>query len=424
LDHGRALPVVLADRPALVAEVLDAESSRQAAPSVGQLEVEIGWAKARLVTPDRYAEAAQDAGRRPALGIARMAAAYERYETLRRRRGVLDLDDLLVSAADILESDGTFRAAVRWRHRHLHVDEMQDVNPAQFRLLLALAGDDPDLCVVGDPHQSVYGWNGADPTLLDRFPSLLPGVRVLRLDENHRCTPQVVAVAGAVLVASGVGSGTPVSTRSDGSVPQITSHLTDADEASWVSASIRRGRRPGMRWSRTGVLARTNAQLGAVETALRSAGIPCRRAAGDLGPASDLSATDERVRIVEDTEADVDTDAVVLSTFHRAKGLQWSSVYVVGLSDGSIPIRHARTPEARGEEARLLYVALTRAEDDLSCSWAEFPDRVALERGVAPRDPSPWLRAVEDACVSLSAGVVAPSPGALSARIAELRSRL
>ena len=159
---------------------------------MAQLETEIGWAKARLVTPADYEAAARRAQRRPAMGAARVAELYTRYEADRRRRGVLDLDDLLWRCADALEEDGRFAAAVRWRFRHLFVDEMQDVNPAQFRLLTCLLGDEPDLCVVGDPNQSVYGWNGADPTLLDRLPSLLPGTRVLRLDENHRCSPQVV----------------------------------------------------------------------------------------------------------------------------------------------------------------------------------------------------------------------------------------
>ena len=100
-----------------------------------------------------------------------------------------------------------FAAAVRWRNRHVFVDEMQDVNPAQFRFLRLLVGDDPDLFVVGDPNQSVYGWNGADPSLLDRLPATFPGTRVLRLDENHRCSPQVVA--GRVGRARAVRGGQP-----------------------------------------------------------------------------------------------------------------------------------------------------------------------------------------------------------------------
>ena len=80
--------------------------------------------------------------------------------------GLLDFDDLIIACADALAGDAAFADAVRWRTRHLFVDEMQDVNPAQFRLLTALLSDEPDLFVVGDPNQSVYGFNGADPSLL------------------------------------------------------------------------------------------------------------------------------------------------------------------------------------------------------------------------------------------------------------------
>ena len=139
------------------------------------------------------------------MGAARVAELYGRYEEAKRRQGVLDLDDLLWACADALEGDDRFAAAVRWRFRHVFVDEMQDVNPSQFRLLRALVGEDPDLFVVGDPHQSVYGWNGADPGLLDRLGDLFPSARVVRLGENHRCSPQVVAVASAALGSGGRG---------------------------------------------------------------------------------------------------------------------------------------------------------------------------------------------------------------------------
>jgi DNA helicase II / ATP-dependent DNA helicase PcrA len=87
-------------------------------------------------------------------------------------------------------------------------------------------------------------------------------------------------------------------------------------------------------------------------------------------------------------------DGVELSTFHRAKGLEWPAVAVIGLEEGMVPIAYATTPDARAEERRLLYVALTRAEDELWCSWART-------RRVGDRawgcDPSPFLAAVAEA---------------------------
>ena len=163
------------------------------------LDGEIGWAKARLIAPEDYVAEARTAKRRSGISADQVADVFTRYELERAKRRLLDFDDLIVSCADALAGDAAFADAVRWRTRHLFVDEMQDVNPAQFRLLTALLSDEPDLFVVGDPNQSVYGFNGADPTLLDRLPEILRGTKVIRLDENHRCTPQIVAVATAVL---------------------------------------------------------------------------------------------------------------------------------------------------------------------------------------------------------------------------------
>ena len=117
-------------------------------------------------------------------------------------------------------------------------------------------------------------------------------------------------------------------------------------------------------------------------------------------------------------------DAVVLSTFHRAKGLQWPAVFVVGLSDGLVPIASARTPAALEEERRLLYVALTRAEDELACTWAAHGDQWEHESGAPPRRPSPWLAAMEDVRTALLAADAPPDPTAVRARLAELRARI
>jgi DNA helicase-2/ATP-dependent DNA helicase PcrA len=186
-QRRRPEPQLLPDRRRLLAEVVTGDPRR-----VRALDGEIGWAKARLVAPDRYEAEARRAKRRSGISAEQVADVYARYEAERTSRRLLDFDDLIVACADSLAGDADFADAIRWRTRHLFVDEMQDVNPAQFRLLTAMLSDEPDLFVVGDPNQSVYGFNGADPTLLDRLPQVLPGTKVIRLDENHRCTPQVV----------------------------------------------------------------------------------------------------------------------------------------------------------------------------------------------------------------------------------------
>jgi DNA helicase II / ATP-dependent DNA helicase PcrA len=367
-----------------------------------------------------------------------VAEVFARYEAERSRRRLLDFDDLIVACADSLAGDAEFAEAIRWRTRHLFVDEMQDVNPAQFRLLTALLSDEPDLFVVGDPNQSVYGFNGADPTLLHNLPEILRGTKVIRLDENHRCTPQVVAVATAVLrqgesergeMADVVDVADPTSSRVDGPVPTVIAHASDEEEAAWVAARAKRSRTPGRRWSSIAVLTRTNAQLPLIQAAMESAGVPCQVAGADLGPASDLRGSrSSRHRAEEDEERGdaeaIDRDAVVLTTFHRAKGLQWRTVMITGLSEGLMPIASARTQEAVDEERRLFYVALTRSEEELWCSWSARSDPSTATGSRRERGPSPWLEVVERTITRLAKAAAPTATSEVSARVAELRRRL
>jgi DNA helicase-2/ATP-dependent DNA helicase PcrA len=478
-DTGTRPLAVVDDPRRLLRRVIDVPDL-VAADTVRAVLAEIQWAQARLVTPEAYVAAALAAERRTPLALDEMAETYARYGEAKRTHGVIDLGDLLTSCAEILERDTAAAAAARWRIRHLFVDEFQDMNPAQFRLLRAWLGGRPDLFVVGDPRQAVYSWNGADPALLERLPDLLPGTTVLRLDANHRSSPQVIAAARAVL---GSGEGEP-GDRPDGPVPAVAGFDDDAEEAMAVARWLRVMHRPGRPWSHLAVLARTNARLAPVAAALRSTGIPFRvgsapeapaeiRAVIDLlgaGPRerrlrsaladlslSGLSMADEGAggggrsglpagllrladeHAVEDpgatvggflawltatvddpsasSEADPAACAVELSTFHRAKGLEWPAVALVGLEDGLVPISYATSPAARAEERRLLYVAVTRAEEYLWCSWAR--QRQAAGRSWSCR-PSPLLAALEAA----GAGGGLTDHGAFATRIASLRARL
>ena len=135
---------------------------RNSACKPSTLPARSSGSKARLVRPTSTPRPATEAGRRPPVDPARMAELYQRYEEEKRRQRQVDFDDLLWLCTRAIETNDDFAAAQRWRFRHLFVDEFQDVNPLQFRLLNAWRGDRPDLCVVGDPHQAIYSWNGAD----------------------------------------------------------------------------------------------------------------------------------------------------------------------------------------------------------------------------------------------------------------------
>jgi DNA helicase-2/ATP-dependent DNA helicase PcrA len=369
------------------------------------VDAEIGWAKSRCLTPETYAEHAGQAARALAMPFDQVAEAFASYELALRRRQSLDLDDVLIRSADLLLDDASFAEGVRWRYRHLSVDEFQDVNPAQYRLVRALTGDRDDLCVVGDPNQAIYGWNGADPSLLTDLPELVAGMQVIRLDENHRSTPQVVAAAVAALGPAAVTP--PRSAVPDGPLPVVTTYDDDATEAEGVVAHLIEWSDDGRPWSDQAVLARTHDQLAVVGRALARAGIPYRIApgaeaseggrrpvtgSGTIGVGVAARTSPRRSRPARGAAPDGAEEAVELATFHRSKGLEWGAVCVVGLEDGFVPIVYATSTPARDEERRLLYVALTRASDHLHCSWARSR-RMGAGRQV-DRQPSPWLAAV------------------------------
>lgn len=236
------------------------------------LATEIEWAKARMVEPSRYEQEAEAAARKPPLPLHAVARIYERYEEEKRRRGLVDFDDLLAACASAMETDTEFAASQRWRFRHLFVDEFQDVNPAQFRLLEAWRGNRPDLCVVGDPNQAIYAWNGADPAFLTGFSRRLPGSAVVHLDDNYRSSPQVLAVANVVIG----GTHRLRAHEPDGPLPTVASFPTDRDEAVGVARAVRRQHGSGRAWSDVAVLTRTHAQLVLFEEALRAVRIPFR----------------------------------------------------------------------------------------------------------------------------------------------------
>lgn len=272
-ERRRPAPTLL-DRPArLLARLLpDGVGGRV----VGEVAAEIAWARARLVPPEDYPPAAAAAGRTPPIPPAELAEVAHRYAEEKRHRGLVDFDDLLEELAAAIEADPTVAAAQRWRSTHLYVDEYQDLNPLQARLLDAWAGEAGQVCAVGDPNQAIYGWNGADPTLIDRFAERHPGAEVVAVDTSYRSSPQVLAVANALLDAGRCGGVRLRAVRPDGPVPEVAGYLDGDAEAAAVARACIDLRLPGAPWSHQAVLARTNAQLDVIEAALRAVGVPCR----------------------------------------------------------------------------------------------------------------------------------------------------
>jgi len=400
-DRRAPAPAVLERKGRLLGELV-AERPGLADASVADLASQIEWAKARLIAPGSFAVSARSSYRALPADADAIATLYARYEDEKRRRRLVDFDDLLARYADALCSDDRFAAAQRWKWRHIFVDELQDVNPLQCRLLDVLLGQNADLFVVGDPHQAIYGWNGADPSFLNDFPSRWPEAEVIRLEDNHRSSPQVVAAASAVLGRQ--SSGQVRSTQPDGPRPVLRSFANEEAEAAGVAERMAAAHARGLPWAEMAALARTNAQLVAISTALRRAGVPFH--AVPSGEGSD----DLTVEVALEPPADIGRTGlakiapatrqglgeVTVSSFHRAKGLQWGAVWVCGLEAGMVPIAYATSSAAMAEERRLLYVALSRAERELYCSWAR--ERRAANGISLRREPSPWLRALAAHC--------------------------
>ena len=228
----------------------------------------IEWAKVRRIPPGRWGQDAPDRAPIPADLFARIYAGYERAKERAHR---VDFEDMLALTVELLESDAEAAASVRAQKTWLSVDEYQDTNPLQERLLELWLGDSVDLAVVGDPDQTIYTFTGATPDFLLRFAEMHPGARTVALTENYRSTPQVLDLANR-LTAGGPRAALTTS-RPPGPEPTIDRFAGPEVEVAALVAGIRRLLAAGVSASEIAVLVRINAQLPPIEDALTRAGV-------------------------------------------------------------------------------------------------------------------------------------------------------
>ncbi|MET9882495.1 ATP-dependent DNA helicase UvrD2 [Streptomyces sp. NPDC006430] len=429
---------------------------------------EIEWAKVTQTVPSDYPAAALKAGREAPRDMAEIAQVYGTYEQLKRDRGMIDFEDVLLLTVGILQDRHDIAEQIRTQYQHFVVDEYQDVSPLQQRLLDLWLGERDSLCVVGDASQTIYSFTGATPDHLLNFRTRYPQATVVKLVRDYRSTPQVVHLANGLL---GQARGRAaehrlelISQREPGPDPVYAEYADEPAEAEGVARRIRDLIAAGVPAGEIAVLYRINAQSEVYEQALADAGVPYQlrgaerffergevqkailalrgaaRSGGndpllddvvELGsqvravlsstgwtsepPASSGAVRDQwesvaaLVRLAEDfartrpgaTLADLTVElderratqhaptvqGVTLASLHAAKGLEWDAVFLVGLTDGMMPITYAKTDEQVEEERRLLYVGVTRARLHLTLSWA-------LSRspgGRASRGPSRFL---------------------------------
>jgi superfamily I DNA/RNA helicase len=379
-----------------------------------RLEQEISWALSQGFNGALYVKGVRKHRRDAPLPPSQFADVLDRYVGLCHSRGVLDFDLLLSEAISLLRDEPNVLAAFRHRNRSLYVDEAQDMNPLQFMMLRQMAGDDPDLFCVGDPNQSIYGFNGANPKFLNDIVRTWPDTVVLDLTRNHRSTANIIAVANTLLEAGAAGI---VPAKDDGEVPLIRRYNSDEEEAARVATWLGAKHQPGSPWRSMAVLARTNAQLELVAGYLEAADIPYERRGPEHSPASDLLMTPDAWSRRLDEEQ---YDAVALSTIHRSKGLEFQHVAAIGWAEGQLPNYNATTAAELAEEQRLAYVALSRAEDSLLITWSRgrndprYPDRL----------PSRFLAPIEKVVAEIEQRNAPLTGEARKARLAAIRREL
>jgi DNA helicase-2/ATP-dependent DNA helicase PcrA len=233
----------------------------------------ISDAKNALVSPEEYEKLAMDPLSRA------VAVIYKDLEPGMRASNAASFDDLLVLPVRMLESDPRRLAAFRERFQFILVDEYQDTNRAQYRLITLLGGEHGNVAVVGDDDQSIYGWRGADIRNILDFEKDFPKATVVRLEENYRSTPSILNLANVVISENSTRMGKTLrSTRPDGERVTIVGAFDDRDEADWVAEEIeaRRTTERTLALRDIAILYRTNAQSRSMEEAMRKRTIPYR----------------------------------------------------------------------------------------------------------------------------------------------------
>jgi DNA helicase-2/ATP-dependent DNA helicase PcrA len=278
LFSGGALPEVIDTKARLVGLAAARCGVRADRTTARDLAGEIEWAKSSLVEPGEYPVAAAKAGREPPLDAAKVAEVFDAYERLKRSGGVIDFEDLLRSAVWAMAEHADVGDQIRAQYRHFVVDEYQDVNPLQERLLQTWLGGRDDLTVVGDASQTIYSFTGATSSYLIDFPRRYPGATVVRLVRDYRSTPQVVGLANEVIAqARGELARlrlTLVGQRPNGPEPDLRVFADEQTEAAAVARRCAEMISAGTPPSEIAVLFRVNAQSESYEDALAEAGVP------------------------------------------------------------------------------------------------------------------------------------------------------
>lgn len=433
---------VLASKALLLRQIANRLPKPYRFRPAGDLATEVEWAKNRRLGPAAYWDGLN--GHEPPIPADLMEKVFREYERRKAALGKVDFEDLLELAVRLLD-DPHARAVVHQRYRAFTVDEYQDVNLLQQTLLERWLGERNELCVVGDDYQSIYSFIGATPAHLLAVPERFPRGTVVRLEENHRSTPEILALANRLVPQLGGAEKTLRATLPAGPAPVVQA-VDGPDERRFVVERIQALAAQGVPSREVAVLYRTNARSEDWEEAFAAARIPfavragaflerqaARRLLGAVRGSEStrvaltvrelaerdglLASPPERIgeqeavrqadllRLVE-LATELDDGALTLAafaaeldrrfgrdgeargvnllTYHAAKGLEFDAVFLPRLEEGDLPIRQAKGADAVAEERRLLYVGMTRARRHLCLTWSAGgkPSRFLRELGV------------------------------------------
>ena len=454
-SFGGQFPTLLTTKSGFISQAIErAEIAIPAqAASLREIASEIEWAKVLEISPDNYQAEAIAAKRSIRLPNSKsatenleiIAKVYEAYESLKKQERTLDFEDILLLTVGMLEEDRGVRERVRDQYRFFTVDEYQDVSPLQQRLLNIWLGNREEICVVGDAAQTIYSFAGATSNFLLTFKNRFPNAQTYRLSRGYRSTPEIINTANQILRSANLISdhGNELSSaNSHGDKPLINGFNTSSEEIAFVVNSVVANIKAGIDSSDIAILARTNAQLDQIKSALNNSKVASQIRSGErffdrvdvrdsmrvirsasvlppeggdwyedlvsvLRPFGDADYVSAFLRLAREMqEGSIELDSadlsssgdikiktsmrtflreledraeqnnpptlpgVTLSTLHSAKGLEWNNLYLIGLSDGLLPMSNNND---LNEERRLFYVGVTRAKQSIQITYAGKP---------------------------------------------------
>ena len=410
------------------------------------IATEIEWAKVSQIAPSDYLSESLKRTVKPRINPEQLAKVYTAYESVKHQERAIDFEDVLLLTTAMIEEEREVRERVQDQYRFFTVDEYQDISPLQQRLINAWLGSRQELCVVGDPAQTIYSFAGATPVFLNSFTQRFPEAEVVRLTTGYRSTPEIIFTANSILRKGAMGNEL-VAINDHGSKPTITAYNDETGEIAGIVRDITQLISEGTPAQEIAVLARTNSQLNGLEKAMNSANLPYqvrnterffeRKEVRDFlkqvrtasviptegvvwldelrtlaqpfltGGAidgiaalmhlareldSDSGFTPKNLRAylreVEDRVQQNNPPTMpvtTLATLHAAKGLEWDRVFLMGVSDGILPLENNSTTGDQAsidEERRLFYVGITRAKSDLRLSYRGNASRFLAEAGL------------------------------------------